>query len=261
MDAAKVARDPGPRASAARRPPGGGEPAISPAAAVAAAAVAEGGGWRVGTVPWVGGWGGGGIIAGADVAVPAVGIADVGSGGPGPLLVPFPHYTIGLQPRVFASAWGGSRACHPAPFRAGPVEPRLRRSAPGPPPVRLTWQSTRRCKSPPTRRGSSTPPAAPCRVGVRASAVQPLSIGSAVAVGLCSVSCRRQSIPPSFRQSPSLRRRLRAASAGRPSDSSAGAGARRRGGNALSRSSSAPEIIVTPRPSPGDCCAPRTVGL
>ena len=99
----------------------------------------------------------------------------------------------------------GSRACRPAPFRAS-VEPRLRRCALGPPPVRLTLQSTRRCQSPPPP-GASAPPA-PCWAGARASAVQPLSIGSAVAVGLCLVSRSRPSIPPS----PAPRRRPRAAS-------------------------------------------------
>ena len=90
----------------------------------------------------------------------------------------------------------GSRACRPAPFRAS-VEPRLRRCALGPPPVRLTLQSTRRCKSPPPPGGSAPP--APCWAGARESDVQPLSIGSAVAVGLCLVSRSRPSIPPSFR--------------------------------------------------------------
>ena len=90
----------------------------------------------------------------------------------------------------------GSRACRPAPFRAS-VEPRLRRCALGPPPVRLTLQSTRRCQSPPPP-GASAPPA-PCWAGARESDVQPLSIGSAVAVGLCLVSRSRPSIPPSFR--------------------------------------------------------------
>ena len=70
---------------------------------------------------------------------------------------------------------GGSRACHPAPFRAGPIEPLLRRCAPGLP-VRLTLRFTRWCKSPPTPPGSSAPPA-PCRAGVRESAVQPLRNG------------------------------------------------------------------------------------
>ena len=71
------------------------------------------------------------------------------------LLAPFLHYTLGLQPRVFATAWGGSLACCPAHFRAGPVEPRLRSYAPDLPPMRLTSRSTRRCKSPLTPRGSS----------------------------------------------------------------------------------------------------------
>ena len=74
------------------------------------------------------------------------------------------------------------------------------------PPVCVTLRSTRLCKSPPTPRGSSAPPAR-CRAGVRASAVQPSSIGSAVAVGPCPVSRRPPSIPPSFRRSPVPRRR------------------------------------------------------
>ena len=129
------------------------------------------------------------------------------------LLAPFSHCTLGLKPRVCANARGGNRTCRSAPFRAGPVEPRLRRCAPRQPPVRLTSRSTRRCK--PSPLGSSAPPAL-CLAVARASVVQPLSICSAVAAGLCPVSRRRPSIPPSFRRSPAPLRRFRAP-AGRPS--------------------------------------------
>ena len=43
----------------------------------------------------------------------------------------------------------------PGTLRADPVEPLLRRCAPGPPPVRLTSRSTRRSKSAPNTRGAA----------------------------------------------------------------------------------------------------------
>ena len=101
---------------------------------------------------------------------------------------------------------GGSRACHLAPFTAGPIEQLLHTVALWARPCDLAVHATGVGVSLPHPLGSTGAPPAPgpCRAGspARASAVQPLSIGSAVSCGLCPVSRRRPSIPQSFRRSP-----------------------------------------------------------
>ena len=109
-----------------------------------------------------------------------------------------------------AIARGGSRAGPGVP--PGTLPGRSR--APGPPPLRLTPRSTRRCSLPPSPGGAARPRAVP---GLRARVCCAAFVyRSAAAVGLCPVSRRRPStrIPPSFRRSPAPRRRPRD---GRPS--------------------------------------------
>ena len=122
---------------------------------------------------------------------------------PGPGLAP------GLRP---------CRARHRPPRRALGSSPPLGRSAS----KRLRHKRLRRSGfaafwTPPLRGPVCTGDARFSQRDRRRSArCLPLSIGSAVAVGLCPVSRCRPSNPPSFRRSPAPRRHPRAAS-GRPS--------------------------------------------
>ena len=94
---------------------------------------------------------------------------------------------------------------HGRPHRAAAPH-RCALGPPTQPPCDLAVHATGVGVSLPHPLGSTGAPPAPgpCRAGspARASAVQPLSIGSAVSCGLCPVSRRRPSIPQSFRRSP-----------------------------------------------------------